>query len=129
MSASETPLKEKHCVPCRGGIPPLGEEEARRLLAEVPGWELAEGATRLRRTFRFPDFATALRFVNQVGALAESEAHHPDLCLGWGYVTVTLYTHKIGGLHENDFILAARIGELAPEGEPPLSEAGRGCRG
>jgi len=114
-------LNAKHCVPCRGGVPPLSEEEARRLLAEVPAWSLEEGATRLRRTFRFRDFAEALRFANEVGALAESESHHPDLCLGWGYVTVTLYTHKIGGLHENDFILAARIDQLP--GARPRGEA------
>ncbi len=108
-----TALAGKTCVPCRGGIPPLSEEEARRYLEQVPGWELKDGATRIERTFRFKNFQEALDFVNRVGAQAEAEGHHPDITFGWGYVTVSLYTHKIKGLHENDFILAAKIDNLA----------------
>ena len=108
-----TLLAARTCVPCRGGVPPLGEQEARRYLKEVPGWELKDGAMRIERTFRFRSFKEALDFVNRVGALAEEEGHHPDITFGWGYATVSLYTHKIKGLHENDFILAAKIDALA----------------
>ncbi|HJQ84760.1 MAG TPA: 4a-hydroxytetrahydrobiopterin dehydratase [Candidatus Binatia bacterium] len=105
-------LAGKQCVPCRGGIPPLGRPEAERLLAETPAWSLDDGATRIERSFRFPDFAAALAFVNRVGALAEAEDHHPDISFGWGYCRIVLQTHKIKGLHENDFILAAKIDRL-----------------
>jgi len=106
-------LTTKHCVPCRGGVPPLDPDAARRLASEVPGWQLSEDATRIERRFRFADFAAALDFVNQLGALAEAEGHHPDICFGWGYCSIVLYTHKIKGLHENDFILAAKVNALA----------------
>lgn len=106
-------LTVKTCTPCRGGVPPLPRSEAERLLAETPGWTLSDDATRIERSFTFPDFAAALAFVNAVGALAEEEWHHPDLCFGWGYCRVLLYTHKIGGLHENDFIMAAKVNALA----------------
>lgn len=105
-------LSEKTCIPCRGGIPPLALDEAETLLAQAPDWRLLENGTRLERQFRFKDFATALAFVNRVGELAEREGHHPDLSFGWGYANVLLYTHKIKGLHENDFIMAAKIDEL-----------------
>lgn len=84
-------------------------EEARRYLEETPGWELDAGASRIERTFRFSDFKEALAFVNTIGALAEKEGHHPDFRFGWGYCNVELFTHKIKGLHENDFIMAAKI--------------------
>lgn len=102
-------LTEKTCVPCRGGIPPLTENEAHVLGREVPDWALTHDATRIERPFRFADFVAALDFVNKVGALAEEEGHHPDVAFGWGYANVVLYTHKIKGLHENDFIMAAKI--------------------
>jgi len=105
-------LTEKKCTPCRGGIPPLTRAEAERLLAETPGWTLAEDATRIERTFKFRDFAEAFHFVEKVAELAEAEDHHPDITFGWGYCKIVLYTHKIKGLHENDFILAAKIGGL-----------------
>ena len=105
-------LSAKSCTPCRGGVPPLGRAEAERLLAETPGWTLDAGATRIERAFEFPDFAAALAFVNRIGVLAEAEGHHPDLAFGWGYCRVTLFTHKIHGLHENDFILAAKVNAL-----------------
>ena len=104
-------LEQKHCVPCRGGVPPLKGEEVERLKPEVPGWEVA-GEHHLFRSFAFPDFRTALDFVNRVGAVAEEEGHHPDLCLSWGKVDVTTWTHKIDGLTESDFILAAKIDRL-----------------
>ncbi|PWV65755.1 4a-hydroxytetrahydrobiopterin dehydratase [Plasticicumulans acidivorans] len=105
-------LRQQRCTPCRGGIPPLSMTEANDLLASVPGWMLEGGATRLRRHFGFPDFVSALAFVNRIGALAEEEGHHPDLHFGWGYVDVVVYTHAIAGLHVNDYILAAKIDAL-----------------
>src|SRR5512145_587375 len=106
-------LLAKQCTPCRGGVPPLARAEAERLLAETPGWTLDDGATRIERTFTFPDFASALAFVEKVGQVAEAEGHHPDIAFGWGYCRVVFYTHKIKGLHENDFIMAARVNALA----------------
>jgi 4a-hydroxytetrahydrobiopterin dehydratase len=105
-------LVEKTCVPCRGGIPPLPRAEAERYLLETPEWSLVDDGRRIERTFEFDDFATALTFVNQVGALAEAESHHPDISFGWGACTVSWYTHKIKGLHENDFIMAAKVDAL-----------------
>jgi 4a-hydroxytetrahydrobiopterin dehydratase len=104
-------LSEKHCVPCRGGVPALAGEELERLLAQVPGWQVVKGH-HLVRNFAFPDFRTALDFVNKTGAIAEEEGHHPDLLLSWGRVEVKIFTHKIDGLSESDFILAAKIGNL-----------------
>jgi 4a-hydroxytetrahydrobiopterin dehydratase len=108
-------LEAKQCVPCRGGIPPLPRADAERLLSETPGWSLDEGATQIERGFRFKDFAEALAFVNRVGELAEAEDHHPDITFGWGYCRVLFQTHKIKGLHENDFIMAAKVNRLATE--------------
>jgi len=105
-------LAAKTCTPCKGGIPPLPRQEAERLIGQVPQWELRGDGLRIERTFKFRDFATALNFVQQVGALAETEGHHPDISFGWGYATVILQTKKIKGLHENDFILAAKIDRL-----------------
>ena len=105
-------LSEKSCVPCQGGIPPLTAEAAQRLLAQTPGWSLIQEGTRLERRFTFKNFSAALDFVNRVGAIAEQESHHPDICFGWGYATVVYYTHKIGGLHENDFVMAAKLNDL-----------------
>lgn len=102
-------LHEKPCTACRGGVPPLTGDEAASLGVNVPEWELREGATRLVRRFSFSNFADALAFVDAIGAVAEAEGHHPDVCFGWGYATVTLWTHKIHGLHDNDFIVAAKI--------------------
>ena len=104
-------LAEKHCVPCTGGVPPLRGEELEKMKAQVPGWQVVEGH-HLTRSFKFPDFRTALDFVNRAGAIAEEEGHHPDLYLAWGKVDVKVWTHKIDGLTESDFILAAKINEL-----------------
>lgn len=115
-------LTAKTCVPCRGGIPPLTEENARAYAAATPGWTLAENGARLLRRFEFRDFRGAMEFVNRVAGLAEEEGHHPDFAIHWNKVDLTLWTHKIGGLHENDFILAAKIDRLlerpAERGEP-----------
>lgn len=104
-------LASKQCVPCRGGVPPLQGEELARLVAQVPGWEAVNGH-HLAKAYSFPDFRTALEFVNRIGAEAEAQGHHPDLLLSWGKVEVRIFTHKIDGLTESDFILAARIDRL-----------------
>ena len=107
-----TELAGKTCTPCRGGVPPLEEADAERYLRDVPDWQLKEDAKRIERTFWFKNFKQALAFVDRVGALAEEEGHHPDITFGWGYATISLHTHKIKGLHENDFIMAAKIDRL-----------------
>jgi len=107
-------LAEKTCTPCRGGIPPLTRAEAEELLPQAPEWALMDSAHRIEKTFRFGNFREALAFVQKVGELAEAEGHHPDISFGWGYGTVSLRTKKIKGLHENDFIMAAKIDRLAP---------------
>lgn len=107
-----TGLETKTCVPCEGGVPPMTLAEATELHEQVPLWELNDNATRIRRCFTFDDFRSALGFVTKVGALAEIEAHHPDIELGWGRVEIILWTHSIRGLSENDFILAAKIDRL-----------------
>ena len=104
-------LAEKHCVPCRGGIPPLDAAAIAALQPQVPEWKVA-GGHHLSRTYTFLDFVTALDFVNRAGAVAEQEGHHPDLYLSWGKVEVRTWTHKIDGLTESDFILAAKLDRL-----------------
>ncbi len=101
-------LAQKHCEPCRGGVPPLKGAELASLAAQVPGWTIV-AEHHLTKTFTFPDFKSALDFVIRVGAVAEAEGHHPDLYLAWGRVDVKTYTHKVDGLTESDFILAAKI--------------------
>jgi|ERR1700757_3238391 4a-hydroxytetrahydrobiopterin dehydratase len=105
-------LTDKRCTPCRGGIPPLTPDEAQGYHAQAPDWQLRDDSRRIERTFRFGNFREALAFVGQVGSLAESEGHHPDVSFGWGYATVSLSTKKIKGLHENDFIMATKIDRL-----------------
>jgi len=101
-------LIEKKCVPCRGGTPPLSQEQTNELLTELNEWSI-ENNHHLTNNFTFPDFVTALDFVNRIGSIAEDEGHHPDLYLSWGKVRVETWTHKIDGLTESDFILAAKI--------------------
>lgn len=105
-------IASKECVPCRGGIPPLTATEAENFLASTPDWTLLEGATRMQRSYKFKNFVDALAFVNRVAELSEAQGHHPDITFGWGYATVLFYTHKIKGLHENDFIMAAKTDAL-----------------
>lgn len=100
-------LYEKRCVPCESGGTPMPSEDVRRSLAEVPGW-LLDGK-KMHREFVFKDFVEAMAFVNRVAEIAESEGHHPDLQIHWNKVLVELWTHSIGGLSENDFIVAAKI--------------------
>jgi len=111
MGGSEIGLADKTCVPCRGGIPPLEGVELRRLADQLPDWKIVEDH-HLRKSFLFPDFRKALDFVNRIGEVAEEQGHHPDLTLSWGKVDVVIFTHKIRGLTESDFILAAKIERL-----------------
>src|SRR5713101_3098135 len=104
-------LAKKHCVPCRGGVPPLQGEELRKLAAQVPDWKVID-EHHITKSYLFPDFKTALDFVNRVGAVAEEEGHHPDILLAWGKAEITLWTHKIDGLTESDFIMVAKIDRL-----------------
>jgi 4a-hydroxytetrahydrobiopterin dehydratase len=101
-------LADKKCVPCRGGTLPLKGNELDDLHKIVPHWNVVE-EHHITREYKFPDFAQALEFVNRVGALAEEQGHHPDILLAWGKVGITLWTHKIDGLTESDFIMAAKI--------------------
>jgi 4a-hydroxytetrahydrobiopterin dehydratase len=104
-------LKDKRCVPCEGGMPPLDELTTRKLLGQVSGWTVGnEGdQPRLRKRFDFVDFLAAMAFIDKLAAIAEEEAHHPDFCVHYSRVDVTLWTHAVSGLSENDFILAAKI--------------------
>jgi len=106
-------LAEKTCTPYRGGEPPLTVEEAEAYHVQAPEWVLRDEATRIERTYRFRSFGDAFAFVRGAGELAEAEFHHPDISFGWGYATVSLRTKKIKGLHENDFIMAVKLDQLA----------------
>lgn len=108
-------LSNFRCVPCRGGEPVLTDEEIAELKPQVPEWVVNEvdGIRQLERVFKFKNFVQALEFTNRVGALAEAEGHHPALLTEWGRVTVTWWTHKIKGLHRNDFIMAAKTDQLS----------------
>jgi 4a-hydroxytetrahydrobiopterin dehydratase len=108
---AETKLAERHCEPCRGGTPPLTGEKLSDLAQQVPEWQIVD-QHHVTKSFVFPDFRTALAFVNRVGEIAEQEGHHPDLYLTWGRVDVKIWTHAIDGLTEGDFILAAKIDRL-----------------
>ena len=101
-------LASKTCVPCKGGVPPLAGEELDGLAKQVPEWKVVNGHHIVRK-FAFPDFRQALTFVNRVGEIAEEQGHHPDILLSWGKAEFTTWTHKIDGLTESDFILAAKI--------------------
>jgi 4a-hydroxytetrahydrobiopterin dehydratase len=104
-------LAERQCVPCRGGVPPLAGPEIVKLSGELQGWQVIE-EHHLQKLFLFKDFREALTFVNRVGELAEEQGHHPDICFGWGKAELTIWTHKIDGLTESDFVLAAKIDKL-----------------
>ena len=106
-----TDLASRECVPCRGGVPPLEGGEVENLIKELDGWEVVEGH-HLLKNYEFKDFREALAFVNAVGRLAEEQGHHPDIAFGWGYARLTVWTHKIDGLTESDFILAAKIDKI-----------------
>ena len=105
-------LADKQCVPCRGGVPALKGEALEKLHGSVPQW-VVTNEHQIHREFRFPDFKHALEFVNRVGAVAEEQGHHPDIVLAWGKADITLWTHKVDGLTESDFIMAAKIDRLS----------------
>jgi 4a-hydroxytetrahydrobiopterin dehydratase len=111
-------LRTRHCVPCEGGAKPLGRAEAEAYLAQLEGWKLLDGEPlKLKRNLKFKNFAQAMGFINMVADLAEAEGHHPDICVSWNRVKLELVTHAIGGLSENDFIMAAKINELKEGGD------------
>ena len=104
-------LTKKHCVPCEGGVKPFSTSEAKRYLKYNKSWKLV--GNKIEREFKFKDFVTAMKFVNKVARLAEKEGHHPDMLVySWNRVRISTYTHAIGGLSENDFILAAKINDI-----------------
>ncbi len=105
-------LSQKSCIPCSGGVPPVKGDELRKLHEELGGgWNVVD-EHHLEKEFKFDDFAQALAFTNRVGAVAEAEGHHPDIFLTWGQVKINIFTHKIDGLTESDFILAAKADEV-----------------
>lgn len=108
-------LADKRCVPCRGGVPPLTTEKIKLFLSQLDGWDVSDDH-HLSKSYTFPDFATALAFVNRVGCEAEEQRHHPDVWLAWGKVRLDIWTHKIDGLSESDFVLAARCDRLLAAG-------------
>ena len=105
-------LTKKKCIPCEAGVLPLAKEEAGKLIGQVDDWHLADGATHISKEYTFKNFLDAMSFANKIADIAEQEGHHPDLSIDWGRVGVTLTTHAIGGLSENDFILAAKIDQI-----------------
>lgn len=105
-------LSKKKCVPCEGGVPPLTLPEAQDLLQELDDWMLIDGGRMLAKTFTFKDFKQTMSFVNKVAAIAEEEGHHPDMTVSYGSLGVELMTHAIGGLSENDFIVASKVDQI-----------------
>jgi 4a-hydroxytetrahydrobiopterin dehydratase len=104
-------LASRQCVPCRGGVPPLNGEEIAKLSPQLQGWNVVN-EHHLSKSYKFSNFVEAQSFVDRVGALAEEQGHHPDICFGWGRAEISIWTHKIDGLTESDFILAAKIDKL-----------------
>ncbi len=111
MALRTMSLARKECVPCRGGVPPFKGDELNRLSEQVEGWDVIEGH-HLSKTYKFSNFVKALEFVNKVGSIAEQQGHHPNIFLTWGKARIETWTHKIDGLTESDFILAAKIDEV-----------------
>lgn len=107
-------LAQMHCVACRGDEPMMAESQIYQLMPQVPDWQVKEvnGEKRLERVFKFKTFAEALTFTDKVGAIAEQEDHHPRIVTEWGKVTVEWWTHKVHGLHQNDFVMAAKTDKL-----------------
>jgi len=115
MSKEDCLLKSQ-CIPCQGGVPPLKREEFEKLLKHLSGgWQVIDERY-LEKEYKFKNFRQALDFVNKVGDLAETQGHHPDIYLTWGKVKLKIWTHKIDGLHKNDFVLAAKADELLSKG-------------
>jgi 4a-hydroxytetrahydrobiopterin dehydratase len=105
-------LKERKCIPCEGGVSALTADESSRLLSQLSGWHIDPRSAELHKRFKLSSFAETIAFVNQLADLAEAEGHHPDFCVRFTVLDVSLTTHAIGGLSENDFVLAAKIDEL-----------------
>lgn len=105
-------LSEKRCIPCEGGALPLSHNDSMKLLHELQGWELSSDEKSISKLFTYKDFADAMDFANRIAEIANAENHHPDLHISWGKLQVVLSTHAIGGLSENDFIVAAKIDQL-----------------
>ncbi|MDD5163307.1 MAG: 4a-hydroxytetrahydrobiopterin dehydratase [Candidatus ainarchaeum sp.] len=110
-------LASKKCVPCQIGAPVLSKEKAEELLKRVSGWAFIENAKKIQKTFEFRDFAAAMKFLNKAAEIAEKEGHHPDFFVSYNKITFTLFTHKINGLHENDFILAAKMDKIKKDND------------
>lgn len=105
-------LSQKHCVPCEGGAKPLSVDQAKEYLSGLSGWIMNQSGTEITKRYNFKNFMYVMSFVNQVAEVAESEGHHPDICLGYDYIDIKLQTHAIKGLSENDFILASKINSI-----------------
>ncbi len=111
-----TDLADKKCIPCEGGIPAFDIKEIHKYLKKVDGWDVKEDETKnyyLSKEFKFQNFLESQNFVNKVGEIAENEGHHPDIAFGWGYAKVKIFTHAIKGLHESDFVLAAKVDKIS----------------
>ena len=109
-------LHKKNCIPCKGGIPPFDLSEIHKYLKKVDGWNVKKNEKEnyfLERDFKFNNFSESQKFVNEVGNIAESQGHHPDIIFGWGYAKIKIFTHKINGLVESDFILASKIDKIS----------------
>ena len=110
-----TDLDKKNCIPCRGGIPPFDISEIHKYLKKIDGWDVKKNENKsffLEKNFKFKNFLESQKFINKVGDIAETESHHPDIIFGWGYATIKIFTHAIQGLHESDFVLAAKIDKI-----------------
>ena len=110
-------LYKKSCIPCKGGIPPFDISEIHKYLKQINGWNVQKKENEiyfLEKEFKFEDFLASKEFINEVGNISEKEGHHPDITFGWGYAKIQIFTHKIKGLVESDFILAAKIDEIKP---------------
>ena len=108
-------LDQKNCIPCRGGVPPFDIAEIHKYLKKVDGWDVKKNSEEnyfLEKDFKFTNFSESQKFINNVGNLAEEQGHHPDIIFGWGYAKIKIFTHKIQGLVESDFILAAKIDKI-----------------
>ena len=108
-------LHEKSCVPCRGGVPPFDISEIHKYLKKIDGWNVKKDKSEsyfIEKEFKFKNFLESQNFINKVGEIAEQEGHHPDIWFGWGYAKIKIFTHSIKGLHESDFILAAKVDKL-----------------
>ena len=112
-----TELAEKNCIPCRGGILPFDISEIHKYLKKIDGWDVKKNKDNihfLEKNFKFKNFSESQKFVNEAGNIAEAQGHHPDVIFGWGYAKIKIFTHKIKGLVESDFILAAKIDKIKP---------------